>query len=110
MANRYGDDDAKRGPPGGFAGAPSKPAEDKPAPTSGSGPAAPPIPSIPKGGGAVRGIGEKFSANAVTGTASLQVPIAVSPGRAGFHPDLSLAYDSGAGNGPFGHGFHLGVP
>src|SRR5580704_11278076 len=32
MANRYGDDDAKRGPPGGFAGAPSKPAEDKPAP------------------------------------------------------------------------------
>src|SRR5580704_8018769 len=110
MANRYGDDDAKRGPPGGFAGAPSKPAEDKPAPTSGSGPAAPPIPSIPKGGGAVRGIGEKFSANAVTGTASLQIPIAVSPGRAGFHPDLSLAYDSGAGNGPFGHGFHLGVP
>ena len=37
-------------------------------------------------------------------------PFAVSPGRAGFHPDLSLSYDSGAGNGPFGHGFHLSVP
>ncbi len=77
---------------------------------SGTGPLAPPIPSLPKGGGAVRGIGEKFSSSSVTGTASLHVPIAVTPGRAGFHPDLSLSYDSGAGNGPFGHGFHISVP
>jgi RHS repeat-associated protein len=69
-----------------------------------------PMPALPKGGGAIRGIGEKFSVNSVTGTASLQIPIATSPGRAGFHPDLSVAYDSGAGNGPFGHGFHLSVP
>jgi RHS repeat-associated protein len=81
-----------------------------PAESSGSGPAAPPVPSLPKGGGAIHGIGEKFSANPVTGTASLQIPLALSPGRAGFQPDLALSYDSGAGNGPFGHGFHLSVP
>jgi RHS repeat-associated protein len=70
------------------------------------------LPSItlPKGGGAIRGIGEKFSANPVTGTGSLSVPIATSPGRAGFGPALVLAYNSGAGNGPFGLGFHLSVP
>ncbi len=44
------------------------------------------IPSISlrKGGGAISGIGEKFSANAATGTASLNVPIFTSPGRSGF--------------------------
>ena len=78
--------------------------------SSGSGPAGPPVPSLPKGGGAIHGIGEKFSANPVTGTAQIQIPVAISPGRAGFQPDLSLSYDSGAGNGPFGHGFHLSVP
>jgi hypothetical protein len=41
------------------------------------------IPSInlPKGGGAIRVIGEKFAANPVTGTGSMSVPIATSPGR-----------------------------
>ncbi|MFT3771558.1 MAG: SpvB/TcaC N-terminal domain-containing protein [Minicystis sp.] len=68
------------------------------------------MPALPRGGGAIRGIGEKFSVNPVTGTASLQIPIITSTGRAGFHPQLSLSYDSGAGNGPFGHGFHLSVP
>lgn len=38
---------------------------------------------LPKGGGAIQGIGEKFEANPVTGTASFQVPIALSPGRNG---------------------------
>src|SRR5579872_5713028 len=56
--------------------------------------------SLPKGGGAIRGIGEKFSANPVTGTGSLAMPIPISPGRSGFGPALSLGYDSGAGNGP----------
>ena len=63
--------------------------------------------SLPKGGGAVRGIGEKFAANPVTGTGSMSVPIATSPGRSGFGPQLSLSYDSGAGNGPFGFGWSL---
>ena len=66
--------------------------------------------SLPKGGGAIRGMGEKFSANTVTGTGSMTVPIATSPGRSGFGPRLSLAYDSGSGNGPFGFGWSLSLP
>ncbi|GIX46751.1 MAG: hypothetical protein KatS3mg131_0962 [Candidatus Tectimicrobiota bacterium] len=73
------------------------------------GTAAPAI-SLPKGGGAIRGMGEKFAANPVTGTGSLMVPIATSPGRSGFGPQLSLSYDSGAGNGPFGFGWSLSLP
>jgi RHS repeat-associated protein len=70
------------------------------------------IPSIspPKGGGAIRGIGEKFAANPVTGTGSLNVPIATTPGRSGFGPQLSLSYDSGSGNGPFGFGWSMSLP
>jgi RHS repeat-associated protein len=66
--------------------------------------------SLPKGGGAIRGIGEKFTANPATGTASLSVPIYVSPGRSGFTPQLSLSYDSGSGNGPFGFGWGMALP
>jgi hypothetical protein len=66
--------------------------------------------SLPKGGGAIRGMGEKFAANPVTGTGSMTVPIAVSPGRSGFGPQLSLSHDSGAGNGPFGFGWNLSLP
>ena len=55
-------------------------------------------------------MGEKFAANPVTGTGSMSVPIATSPGRSGFGPQLSLSYDSGAGNGPFGFGWSLAVP
>jgi len=36
--------------------------------------------SLPKGGGAIRGIGEKFAANPVSGTGSMSVPIACTPG------------------------------
>jgi hypothetical protein len=66
--------------------------------------------SLPKGGGALKGIGEKFAANPVAGTGSMSVPIATSPGRSGFGPQLSLSYDSGTGNGPFGMGWHLSLP
>src|SRR5262245_3748781 len=77
---------------------------------SSSGSSAPPSVSLPKGGGAIRGIGEKFAANPVTGTGSMTVPIATSPGRSGFGPQLSLAYDSGMGNGAFGFGWNLSLP
>lgn len=66
--------------------------------------------SLPKGGGAIRGIDEKFSTNLATGTASFTVPIATSHGRSGVALDLGLSYDSGAGNGPFGIGWHASVP
>ena len=71
--------------------------------------AAPTI-TMPKGGGAIRGMGEKFAANPVTGTGSMTVPIATSPGLSGFGPQLFLSYDSGAGNGPFGFGWNLSLP
>jgi len=70
----------------------------------------PPTINLPKGGGAIRGIGEKFAANPVTGTGSMTVPIATSPGRSGFGPQLNLSYDSGSGNGPFGFGWSLSLP
>jgi RHS repeat-associated protein len=40
----------------------------------------------------------------------MSVPIAASPGRSGFGPQLSLSYDSGSGNGPFGLGWSLSLP
>jgi hypothetical protein len=63
--------------------------------------------SLPKDGGAIRGRGEKFAANPVAGTDSMSVPIATSPGRCGFGPQLALSYDSVAGNGPFGFGWSM---
>ncbi|MEU1192737.1 SpvB/TcaC N-terminal domain-containing protein [Streptomyces sp. NPDC005859] len=69
-----------------------------------------PAVALPKGGGALRGIGEKFAVNAATGTAGVQIPVPMPPGRAGFGPQLTLSYDSGAGNGPFGLGWSLGLP
>jgi RHS repeat-associated protein len=77
---------------------------------SGSFSAAAPAITLPKGGGAIRGMGEKFAANPVTGTGSMSVPIATSPGRSGFGPQLALSYDSGADNGPFGFGWNLSLP
>ncbi len=66
--------------------------------------------SLPKGGGAIRGMGEKFAANPVSGTGSMSVPIPMTAGRSGFGPQLSLAYDSASGNGPFGLGWSLTLP
>ncbi|WP_461644097.1 SpvB/TcaC N-terminal domain-containing protein [Labilibaculum euxinus] len=66
--------------------------------------------NLPKGGGAVKGIGEKFETNPVTGTFSMSAPLAISPGRNGFTPQLGLAYDSGSGNSAFGVGWGVGVP
>jgi RHS repeat-associated protein len=66
--------------------------------------------SLPRGGGAIRGLGEKFGANPTNGTGSLTIPIAISPGRTGVQPDLTLSYDSGNGNGPFGFGWRLALP
>ncbi len=69
-----------------------------------------PAVALPRGGGALHGIGEKFSTNAATGTGALSVPIATSPGRGGAGVALQLGYDSGVGNGPFGLGWSLSVP
>ena len=64
--------------------------------------------SLPKGGGAIKGIDEKFSVNAVNGTSSFSIPLPFSPAR-GASPSLSLSYSSGAGNGIFGLGWNLSL-
>ena len=70
----------------------------------------PPAISLPKGGGAIKGIGETFQPNLFTGTGNFSVPIFTSPGRAGFGPKLTLHYSTGNGNGPFGLGWQLSIP
>ncbi|KAB5542516.1 YD repeat-containing protein [Coniochaeta sp. 2T2.1] len=86
---------------------PSGRGDDKILSSQAESPHALPSVSLPKAGGSLRGIGEKFSVNAATGTGGLTVPIATSPGRAGSGVQLSLSYDSGAGSGPFGMGWTL---
>ncbi len=66
--------------------------------------------SMPKGGGAIKGIDEKFSVNAVNGTAGLSIPLPLTPGRGGFTPALSVSYNSGSGNSEFGLGWGLSLP
>jgi hypothetical protein len=63
-------------------------------------PQAPSI-SLPKGGGALRGIGEKTEVNLGTGTAGASIPIQISSARASMQPVISLSYSSGVGNGIF---------
>ena len=65
--------------------------------------------SLPKGGGAIKGIGETFEANPFSGTANLSIPIYVSPAR-NLTPEVNLDYSSGSGNGIFGIGFSLSLP
>ncbi len=66
--------------------------------------------SLPKGGGALKGIDEKFKVNSSNGTAGFRIPIPATPGRNGFSPSLSINYNSGAGNTPFGLGWSLNYP
>lgn len=70
------------------------------------------VPSIalPKGGGAIKGIDEKFQVNPSNGTASFSIPLPLSPNRNGFTPSLSVSYNSGAGNSVLGIGWGLDFP
>jgi hypothetical protein len=69
------------------------------------------VPSIvlPKGGGALKSIDEKFSVNAVNGTSSFSLPLPFATAR-GTTPQVGLSYNSGAGNGVFGLGWQLDLP
>ncbi|MEU5698084.1 SpvB/TcaC N-terminal domain-containing protein [Streptomyces aurantiacus] len=66
--------------------------------------------SLPQGGGAVGGLGEKFAPDLFTGTGNMSVPLKVPAGRQGTAPSLALGYSTGNGNGPFGLGWQLGLP
>ena len=64
---------------------------------------------LTKGGGAIPGMGEKFAVNPLTGKGLVTIPIAISSGQSGFGSELSLSYDSIAGNGPFDFRWNLAL-
>src|SRR6185436_10241154 len=66
--------------------------------------------SLPKGGGAIKGIDETFTVNPSNGTATLSLPLPFSPGRSGVTPPVRIGYDSGTGNGILGLGWSLDLP
>ncbi len=66
--------------------------------------------ALPKGGGALKGIDEKFQVNPSNGTASFSIPLPLSPNRNAFTPQLNLSYNSGTGNSSFGIGWDIDLP
>src|SRR5437879_4864107 len=66
--------------------------------------------SLPRGGGAFQGIGEKFSPDLHTGVGNLTVPLMVPSARNGCQPQRDLVYSTGHGNSPFGLGWDWSVP
>jgi hypothetical protein len=66
--------------------------------------------SPPSGGGAIGGLGERFSADLFTGMGNFSVPIAVPADRAGVQPLLSPSFSTGNVKGPFGLGRGLSLP
>lgn len=64
--------------------------------------------SLPKGNGTTSGMGETLSGFGPDGMMSLSLPLPISQGR-GDAPPLSLRYNSGSGNGPFGMGWSCPV-
>ena len=71
----------------------------------------PPVVSVPKSGGAISSLGEKFNVNSSLGTCGLSIPIPnpSTGARGGVQPALSLNYSSGNGNGIFGYGWDLSI-
>ncbi|RIK34052.1 MAG: hypothetical protein DCC55_33810, partial [Chloroflexi bacterium] len=70
----------------------------------------PQVISLPSGPGSLEGLGETFEPNLSTGTSSYPVKFTAAPGRLGFQPQISLNYDGGNANGPWGMGWKLSVP
>src|SRR4051794_35054840 len=86
----------------------AKPFEDKVTPGGSRTPQAPAI-SLPKGGGALRSIDEKFSVNAVNGSCSLSIPLPFSKTRSGLDGSIALQYNSGSGSSSLGLGWSLNL-
>lgn len=63
--------------------------------------------TLPKGGGTLRGIDEKFAVNPVNGSCDLSIPLPHSKTRSPLDGGLVLGYSSGAGHGAFGIGWSL---
>ena len=69
-----------------------------------------PVLSLPKGGGALKGLNEKFSVDAFTGSASSEVTVFTAPARLRSLGGVTASYNSGGGNGPMGIGRGIGSP
>jgi RHS repeat-associated protein len=71
---------------------------------------APILPPVPKAEAATTPVGTTEGKFEVTqrGSAQYTIPIFTPPGTRGLAPNLSLVYDSQAGNGLLGHGWSLG--
>jgi len=65
--------------------------------------------SLPRGGGAVRGLGESFQPDLHNGTGAYAIPLDIPNGPNDIAPQLTLLYSTGVGNGPFGMGFSLNL-
>ncbi|MCK4257372.1 MAG: hypothetical protein KAX49_00245 [Halanaerobiales bacterium] len=65
--------------------------------------------SLPKGGGAIQGLGDTFKPDLHTGTGSYSIPLDIPNGINDIAPKLALSYHTGAGNSAFGMGFDLNL-
>lgn len=65
-------------------------------------------PALPKTGGAIQSIGKGWGGIGTKGTASLALPLPISPGR-GFAPSVALNYSNDTGNSPCGIGWQFTV-
>jgi RHS repeat-associated protein len=63
--------------------------------------------SLPSGPGSIQGLGESFQPQLNSGSGSTAVKLLLPRGPGGITPELSLAYNSGGGNGPLGLGWSL---
>ena len=63
--------------------------------------------SLPSGGGALRGLGERFQPDLLRGSGNYGVPIELPKGPNNLKPNVSLRYSTGQGNGAFGVGWQL---
>src|SRR5688572_31764387 len=70
----------------------------------------PQVISLPSGPGSLEGLGETFEPELSTGTSSYPVNFVAAPGRLGFQPQVSLNYDGGNANGPWGMGWKVSIP
>ncbi|MEO1587238.1 MAG: SpvB/TcaC N-terminal domain-containing protein, partial [Bacteroidota bacterium] len=66
-------------------------------------------PELPKGGGSIKGMDEKFAPHEFSGASSMDISFPTSPCRE-ITPHLSLNYSSGGGNSPFGLGWSMQLP
>jgi RHS repeat-associated protein len=107
---------------GADAGSPSGSGGNAPAPgaiatvqsaldsSPGGGGVSPQAAALPGGAATQLGLGESFSAQLSTGSASYGIPIALPTARGHAQPNLSLSYSSSAGAGLAGVGWSIGAP